>query len=373
MRGTVLAIVGIGLPLGVMIAVWSWLNAAAPPPEGQRRQPPLASAEPPSQRRDEQQARDIESLAASHELPVAGADAQGAALFDAVASLAGRLEDAARRSPEHARTAAGLLLRQGRYEAAAVAFDRLLVRSPDDFVLLSGKGLALSYMGRFDDGLVLLEAVLRNHPDDPLAHFNHGVALMRAGEHDAAKAALQRVLELQPHNAKALFNLAVLAQAMGEQSEALGRWRKLTESKPQMEQLPAAMRLDAWSHRGELALRAREAVEAEACFMQIAEAEPRNAKAWCNVGIARAEQVRRGDAATALQIALHLQPNLVPALNQLAYIEAANFRDTGDVTYKRHVVELCRRSLQADPAQRNVDALQRAVRSFEPIAGGQRD
>ncbi len=292
--------------------------------------------------------------------------ASDSGLLDTLDEYLAGWESAARRDPQIALTAAALQLKQGNHAAALQGFDRLLAQSPDDPMVITGKAMALGGLGQHDDALVLLENVARRDPKDAAALYNLAVAQMRAGERAAAVATWRKVLELQPRHTRARFNLGILLQAMGQTKEAVEIWRELTDNAQQRAALSATMLADAWSHRGETNLRLRQAVEAEKCFQAVAELEPRNPLAWCNVGIARAEQVRRDDAMTALNIALNLDPNLVPALNQVAYLQAAIYRDLGHISCGRAVVDCCRRSLRIKPDQPNIRALLHAARAFDP-------
>jgi len=295
-------------------------------------------------------------------------------------------EKAAQSNPEVRSAAADALLRAGQYEKAVAAFDRLLVRDADNAMLMTGKAMALSAMGRHEDALPLLENLAKRNNKDIEAQFNYGVVLMRTNDYPAALAALNRVVKLEPTHVRARFNKAVLLQAMDKNEAALELWRQLTDEDAQTRLVSSDKKLtggtqssddqqakrdkllspemwaDAWSHRGELALQFKQPAEAEQCFLKITQAQPSNAVAWCNVGIARADQSRRSDALAALSIALQADPNLVPALNQKAYLQAANYRENRDPTFGKIVVDCCRRSLNIHPNQPNITELDRAVR-----------
>jgi tetratricopeptide (TPR) repeat protein len=350
------------LPLLIMMGVWHYLNAAPPASSPRGRATASAPAASPRPTR----ATALKNLATPSDPKAVPSTAPEPTLLDTLDDYLARWQDKARQDPQFQRDAAALLLRKGDYAGAIQAFDRLLVGSPDDEMLLTGKAMALGGLGRHEDAVVLLENVVRRDAANTTARYNYAVALMRAGERDAALRTLQQVLQTQPTHSKALFNQAVLLQAMGRWDEAMKAWLQVTQATPPLPGLSTAMLADAWSHRGEIGLQLKKPEEAEKAFLQVVDREPRSAQAWCNVGIARAEQVRRSDALTALNIALKLDPDFVPALNQAAYIQAAYYRDTGDPAYGRTVVEYCRRSLSLKPNQPNVATLLKAVRTFDP-------
>jgi tetratricopeptide (TPR) repeat protein len=378
-KSSLLTILGIGLPLTLMMVLWQYL---ASPPETTG---PSGLAEHTVAKHSPDADPTALRLFQTPPQSPASRPADATLTFtEAAESWLDQLEAAVRRNEDVQRTTAGLLLRQRRFAAAAEAFDRLLVRAADDPALLTGKAMALSGLDRHDDALPLLASVVRLDSASPVAHFNHAVVLMRAGQREEAVQALTSVLTLQPRHAKAMFNLAILDQASGRWADALARWRRLTDGDPGSQpteaqnaldspdetavlatSLTPRMLADAWFHRGEAAVELKQPAEAEVCFMNVVRLEPRSAIGWCNVGIARADQVRRSDALTALQIALQLDPKLVPALNQAAYIHAALFHDLGDVEHGRKVAEYCRESLRIKPDQPNVTELLRAARQFD--------
>jgi tetratricopeptide (TPR) repeat protein len=304
--------------------------------------------------------------------------------------------------------AAADLLLAGRYDRALAAFDRLLVRQPNDVQLMMGEAAALVGLARAEDALPLLESVLRLQPANIPARFNYGVALIRAGQPEAAAAQFATVLERSPGHVEAKFNLAILHQAAGRYHPAIALWRELTDAAPtqpatskqtkpspskrpsqptnsrrpvqqtastratwQSTSIPAApshglsatKRLEALCHRGEIALELHLSDEAERCFRQVLEIEPADARAWCNIGIARADAGRRDDAIEALTQALQLDAGLVPAINQLALVRASVYRDGGDEAARAEAIQLCDRSLALLRHQPNVRSLRDALQN----------
>lgn len=376
MKSSLTIVLGICLPLIIMMVFWQYLSSAPAPVRNTK--PATSQRTPPRPPKGEPGT--LKRFATPSQTPVKTEPQGTAAWSEAVEGWIDQAEQAARNNPDVQRQAASLLLQQRQFDSAAQAFDRLLMRDANDPVLLTGKAMALSGMDRHEDALPLFENAIRLDAGNPTTHFNYAVALMRSGERNKAADALQRVVQLQANHVRGWFNLAVLYQASGKPAESLEIWRKLTDGDPTSQpaetagsssppslaaQMNRQMLTDAWSHRGETALDSKNAAEAEMAFLNVVRIEPRNAAAWCNVGIARAEQVRRNDALTALHIALELDPNLVPALNQAAYIHAAIFRDSGDVDHGRRVVECCRQSLKVKPDQPNVAELLRAARYFD--------
>lgn len=304
-------------------------------------------------------------------------------VVDLVDAWRERLQKLSRDNPDAQQAAAMVLIQQDRHELALKIFDRLLLRRPNDSAILLGKALALTGLGRHEDALPLFASLARLEPDSIPTRYGYAVGLMRCGEHAEAARVFEAILQQQPDHARARFNLAILRQGAGRHLEALDLWRGLTaaptsaasgaETSDASVVLDPPMLADAWFHRGEMALETNHLKEAETCFLNAANLSGRDAAAWCNLGIVRARQFRRDDATTALERALDCDPHLLPALNQLAYIHAANFRDTGAESHSELVLDLCRRSLDLQPNQPNIRALRQAILSCEAEDETQRE
>lgn len=357
MRSAWVVIAGIGVPLILMVALFRYFDRDAP----SRTTPVSAPGTPPA------------IPAPAHSRPVQQPAAlTTVAMRPAVTQVLDLAETWIDRtpSPGDERRQAGEALPRRDFARALTLFDRLLRRTPDDTTLMVGKALALSGLGRYDDALPLFEHALDRQPDDLTTRFNHAVALARAQEIDPAIAAFRELLRRSPDHTRARFNLASLLQSRGRHREAIELWRRLTDAPPvlstqasESEQL--ALReflLDAWSHRGECAIALFLPQEAEDSFKKVLDFDVKSAEAWLNIGIARAADGRRPDAITALDNALKIDPRLVPAINQEAFIFAAIYRDTGEPSVRDKVLELCERSLRLAPGQLNIRQLRMALR-----------
>lgn len=287
--------------------------------------------------------------------------------LDQVTRKADDLLDVIWPEPQSTTNDAGQLLASKDFAKAVTAYDRLLVRSPNDTTLLLGKGMALVGLNRNEDALALFESAVEHDPANTSARFNQAVTLARLEQSEEAEKAFQELLKCQPRHARARFNLATLLTARQQYNDALPLWRQLTESAPPVTTQPGDVArltrefmVQAWSHRGECALALAKLIESEQCFQQVVNLLP-DARAWANLGIAKAALSKNKEAKAALSKAIELDPKLIPALNQLAYINAVNYHDTGDAQAKAQVLELCQRSLALAPSQANVRQLRFAL------------
>lgn len=358
-----LCVLGVGLPILLMMAGWSLLKPHPTTPaasvETGRR---LEASLPPGPAA-------VSSRPASAPVVLSGVEAETKPALTALNLIAGidewlaKWTDSLDREPQAEAAPPGAQLSQGQYEQALAAFDRTLARHPDDVTALLGKAMALTGLERHEDALPLYEAVLRRNSTDSHARFNYGVALMRTGHASEAVAVFQSCIGVNPADVRSLFNLAVTQQASGLIRDALITWRLLTGKRDLLERLPPRARIDAWSHRGEVAMSLYAADEAEHCFLAVTRLDPTDPSAWCNVGIARTSVGRRDEAADALKEALRLDPRFVPALNQMALLMSANYRDTDAAEHRDAAISWCERSLQVQPLQENIRSLRAALRA----------
>jgi len=334
-----------------------------------------------------------------------GASSDRIGILDQVEDWLADWQSRGRRTPDSGREAAAVYLMTGQFEPAVKAFDRLLLEHPNDADLLMGQATALNRLGRHEDALPLLLAVVEREPGHVAARYHLGVTLARLDRREEAITTFTQLLEVYSGHEGAAFNLAILQQSVGRMQEALATWRKLTErlagervssrapegktaaasnasqpaqsragagqaARPPTEHnlgglLNEALICEAWFHRGEVEMAMHQVKQAVQCFVEVTRRMPEDPRAWCNLGIARAVLAQYDEAASALNRALRLESTLVPALNQLAYVHAVRYRDTGDSADRQAVLDLCERSLAVRSQQPNIRSLRNALQDLD--------
>ncbi len=284
-------------------------------------------------------------------------------------------------------------LLEGDATRAEAFFDRALTRDGNDPGAMLGKALALVKLERWDDASIWYENLTRLCPNHATLWSQWVVVLTREGRPRDAGRAYRQVVMLAPHHDRARFNLAAHLQAGGAWIEALEHWRVLTDAKTESSSirnkplvasdcrfsafepwltpgdgaLSDTMMTEAWHHRGEAALESHLNKEAVAAFMQVTQRENAPLSAWVNLGIAHARRGRPGDALHALDQALVIDDNCLPAINQRAYILADRFRIHRDAGTRRELMHWLDRSLSIRPDQDNILALRLAAREVEVL------
>lgn len=413
MKSLLLLVLAIGVPFGLMLLV-NWATSSPAPQPVPNAAPTAARAVPPRPAEPIRKppislvpANGMQPMPSPHELleaPVPAAQPSAAMLAhtasapavpQAAPSVADRIESwledwqlRTRQRPDSQREEAAAALAHGNFQRAAVAFDRLLLKSPNDADLTLGEVMALTRLGRHEDALPLLTALLERDPRNTAARFHQGVTLMRLDRREAAIETFTQLLDTRPDHEAAMYNVAVLQQSLGRRQEAWTAWRSLTDhfesraaNQPSRNKAPTAaptsgqppappegalspdMICAAWFHRGEAEMVMSQIRPAQKCFKEVTRRAPDDARAWCNLGIAHATLAEYDEALPALHEALRLEPALVAAMNQIAYIHAERFRATRQPEDCQAVLDWCQRSLAVRSQQPNLYALIDAVRA----------
>jgi len=156
-------------------------------------------------------------------------------------------------------------------------------------------------------------------------NLRSGIEALRAGELDRARQLLDAALRAVPDQPTALYNRALVDLYEDRHQEALAGFEKLLALGE--EKVDAKLRALALTNVGYLyQLRGRNQ-EAETALAQAVELDPRNDKAWINLGTARRRLGRSAEAAEAFRRAHQLAPDNPQALNNLAiaYMDAKDW------------------------------------------------
>lgn len=117
------------------------------------------------------------------------------------------------------------LYRDGRYEAATLAFDNAILENPNSVAAWNNRGGARLHMGHHVGALGDYTKAIELAPADPELYFNRAHAYLALGNYDFAVQDLNRAIELAPHYAKAYFNRGTARLRMGDRIGADADWR----------------------------------------------------------------------------------------------------------------------------------------------------
>lgn len=240
---------------------------------------------------------------------------------------------------------------QGR-AAARAHIDSLLARdsSPGVVSLVAG---FYAREGDYDRSRTLLTGALAKDPKQSELLFTLARVEWSARKFDAARSALQRVIDADPANNMAQMMLVEMDMAQGEEQAAVARLENMRNADPKAieptlllarlalrknqpkradeliaEALQGAgKRPEVLNTAGLLYLESGRFDQAAALFKDGTSQSGANPMLWLNLGRAQLGLNQNGPARDSLEKALSLQPNWLPAVGALAFLEVQEGRE----------------------------------------------
>jgi putative PEP-CTERM system TPR-repeat lipoprotein len=202
-------------------------------------------------------------------------------------------------------------------------------------------------IGEFDKSRSLVTEALAKNPKQPELLFALARVEWTARRVDAARSALQKLIEIDPANVSAQLTLVELDLAQGNTPAAVSRLESMHQANPKAVEPPlllarlalakddakradgfikaavqaAPKRADVMNSAGLLYLESGRFDQALALFQEGTTADASNPVLWLNLGRAQLGLNQRGQARESLQKALNLQPEWLPAVGALAFLE----------------------------------------------------
>lgn len=255
-------------------------------------------------------------------------------------------------NPDHEPAIIGwaqIAMRRGEHEAVAKAMAEVLTRRP---LFAPAQGLfldALAGLGRYDEITRILEASLRQQPDHPPTHFLLGMVAMRQQRPADARQHFERALQLAPSFYQAFAEIIRLDLSEGAVAQAAAKLQPALKGLPEfgpLHLLAATVyaRLNRWADTEAaatkaLALGCGDAASAYELLGRSIDATRTRAEtlAWLEALRPKPEDKaaalitagglyhKHGEftrARDAYEESLKLQPDALPALNNLAVLQA---------------------------------------------------
>ncbi len=268
----------------------------------------------------------------------------------------------------------GVYSRTGRVQEGVAAYREAIKLSPADPQIRDALGLALMQLGQSTEAEAAFREALAMRPGWANAHWHLGMLLDLAGRTSAAATEYQAAVQLKPDFAAAWRSYANLLAAAGKQSEAIHAYETLSSLTPLapddqvhfgralMEsgeagrastEFSAALATEpandlAMDGLGESLAATGKINEAKARFEKAIATAPTNGLARLHLSMACQAEGRAADAIVQLREALKVSPNLVGAMNNLAWMLAttpdSKLRNgTEAVQWSERACELTRR------------------------------
>jgi tetratricopeptide (TPR) repeat protein len=171
----------------------------------------------------------------------------------------------------------------------------------------------LAQRGRVDEASAHYRAAIRDDPGYAFAYTSYGVLLASRGRLDDAIAAHRRALAVDPSLMEAHANLAAALEDLGREDEAIREYDEALRLRPSAE---------VYNNLGLLSLKHERPADAVEMFRRALALRTDIPVVHQNLARALTATGDRTGAATALETALRLDPNLPGARDMLAALRA---------------------------------------------------
>ena len=191
------------------------------------------------------------------------------------------------------------------------------IRVTPNYVALRND-LALLYLqsGRPDRAMVHFDWVVTLQPESPAAHVNLAAALEEVGRTAEAIAQYREAVRLDPRHVKAHERLAVGLLLLGKTEEAISHLREVVQAEPD--------RAEALNNLGYALTRAGRLDDAIASLQRALAVRPALVDAHYNLARALSAVGRHLEAVRSFREALARRPEWLPAMKDLAWLEATS-------------------------------------------------
>lgn len=258
------------------------------------------------------------------------------------ATAKGLLQDTTKQAPDYLAAWMGLAeisVREKKYDESTAAVAKVLERDPlhPDALLLSARLQLVK--GEPDKAVAEFERIAKIYPQAPSAHYQLGMAYATTGDIAKATGSLNQAITLAPGFPEAIVGLATLNIRKGDYRASIAPLKQLVQQRPDILQ---ARILLANAYRGIGSLD-----ETLAVYQEMAASFPKMSTIRYEIGLVALQQNRKEEARRAFGKVLELEPNYVPAVEQLINL---------DLLEKRYPAALQRVDVQITKNPKSPDA-----------------
>ncbi|MCG6550846.1 MAG: tetratricopeptide repeat protein [Candidatus Magnetominusculus sp. LBB02] len=114
----------------------------------------------------------------------------------------------------------------GKYDESIECYDKAIAIKPDYYTAYNNKGASLSKLGKDDEAIVCFDEAIAIKPDYYMAYNNKGTSLSKLGKYDEAIVCYDKAIAIKPDYYAALGNKGISLSNMGKYKEALETIKK---------------------------------------------------------------------------------------------------------------------------------------------------
>lgn len=209
-----------------------------------------------------------------------------------------------------------LYFKQGKYDDAIANLHEAVRFSPSTVEAYNEAGAAYVMEGKFPEAEQEFERALKEDPGSRRVRQNLGLVQVNEGKFDEAVSNLNFVLAVQPDSLKANLALAKIFIARGKLAEAVPHFEMALKQKPDDQETQQRL--------GMILAGLGKLDEAYPHLQEAARLNPADAVSEFQLGVICAHKGNTAEAIEHYNAVLHYQPDHAEALNNLAWIRAAN-------------------------------------------------
>jgi tetratricopeptide (TPR) repeat protein len=120
----------------------------------------------------------------------------------------------------------------GRYDEAAMHFEKALQMDPNFYDALVGLGVTREFQGRLPEAIQYLQAAIHSQPDTPKAHVQLGLALWKQNDHQAALEEMRRASQLAPEDEDIRADFGIALELVDRLPEAIEQFHEALRMNP---------------------------------------------------------------------------------------------------------------------------------------------
>jgi len=215
--------------------------------------------------------------------------------------------------------------RAGQLARAETLYQQALTLQPRHADALHMLGVVYYQTNRAELAVQSISQALAINPKN-IDYLNHyGLALRAANQPEAAIKSFQQAILLQPKDLDIQLNLGNTLLALERFEEAAGYYRRVLRVMPKEENANKSDISEALCHclssLGNQAHAVGHFTQAEACFQEALQFNPRDAALLYNLGNAQRELGKAAEAAKQYQKTIQLAPNDADAYNNLGNVQ----------------------------------------------------
>jgi Flp pilus assembly protein TadD len=120
----------------------------------------------------------------------------------------------------------------GRYDEAAVHFEKALQMDPNFYDSLVALGATREFQGRLPEAIPYFQAAIRSQPGTPRAHVQLGRALWKQNHHEAALEEMRRASQLAPEDEDIRADFGIALELVDKLPEAIEQFHEALRMNP---------------------------------------------------------------------------------------------------------------------------------------------